>query len=235
LVPQSVQLLAIESNMNIVAIDFSLNSPGIVVRTHENELKFLSYMKAGGTKSEIRMQEELTLQNDIDFKIQPGFETSKEFSERELTKLNRYITMAEDMIEMIISAGVATDSHTIFAFEGVSYGSGGGGTNNLIDLAAAAAIFKYSLLIRFQHPDNNILTVASTSIKKHAGGGRLKKRELWDVFVQNTLEDDSLSGSGVWKFAVALEVGAKVPKPFDDLVDAYFLSLYIQSLALSPS
>lgn len=192
-------------------------------------------MKAGGTKTEIRMQEELAQQKDIDFKIQPGFETSKEFSERELTKLNRYITMAKDMILMIIEAGVETDSHTIFAFEGVSYGSGGGGTNNLIDLAAAAAIFKYSLLTTFTHSDNNILTVAPTTIKKHAGGGKLKKRELWDVFVQNQLGDGGLEKSSVWRFAVKLEVGLKVPKPFDDLVDAYFLSLYIQSLAKSPS
>lgn len=215
--------------MNIVSIDFSLNSPGIVILSND-KLHFVSYIKAGmGTKAETKMQEELAICKDITLKVQPKFETSKDFSEKEISKLKRFITMAKDMIQ-IIESQVSVNEPTIFGFEGVSYGSGGGGTNNLIDLAAAAAIFKFCLLQKFKHPETNIVTVAPTTIKKHAGNGKLKKRELWDIFCENQLSDASLSTNDVWTFANNLEVGAKVPKPFDDLVDAYFLASYLSTL-----
>lgn len=218
--------------MHIVAIDFSLNSPGIVIITPKKEIKFISYIKEGiGTKAETKMQEELALSKDITLKLQPAFKTSKEFSDKEILKIKRFVTMTEDMIAMI-KKHVKSEDHVIFAFEGVSYGSGGGGTNNLIDLAAAAAIFKYRLTRDFINVNNNILTVAPTTIKKHAGNGKLKKRELWDIFCENQLGDSSLLKNDVWAFAKKLEVGAKVPKPFDDLVDAYFLASYLQSILL---
>ena len=63
---------------------------------------------------------------------------------------------------------------------------------------------------------------APSTIKKHAGGGRLKKRELFDVFVENRLQDEILEKTDVWKFCRDLQLGQKVPKPIDDLIDAYF-------------
>lgn len=215
--------------MQIVAIDFSLNSPGIVIRK-KDKLDFISYIKAGiGTKAETKMQEELAMLDDIILEFQPIFTTSKDFSDKEISKLQRFITMANDMI-LLIEQHVSVKDPIIFGFEGVSYGSGGGGTNNLIDLAAAAAIFKYCLLQKFKNPKTNIVTVAPTTIKKHAGSGRLKKRELWDVFINNNLNDPLLNQNSVWDFARNLEIGAKVPKPFDDLIDAYFLASYLGAL-----
>ena len=215
--------------MQIVAIDFSLNSPGIVIRK-KDKLNFISYIKAAiGTKAETKMQEELAMLDDIILEFQPIFTTSKDFSDKEISKLQRFITMANDMI-LLIEQHVSVKDPIIFGFEGVSYGSGGGGTNNLIDLAAAAAIFKYCLLQKFKNPKTNIVTVAPTTIKKHAGSGRLKKRELWDVFVNNNLNDPLLNQNSVWDFARNLEIGAKVPKPFDDLIDAYFLASYLGAL-----
>jgi len=215
--------------MQIVAIDFSLNSPGIVIRK-KDKLNFISYIKAGiGTKAETKMQEELAMLGDIILEFQPIFTTSKDFSDKEISKLQRFITMANDMI-LLIEQHVSVKDPIIFGFEGVSYGSGGGGTNNLIDLAAAAAIFKYCLLQKFKNPKTNIVTVAPTTIKKHAGSGRLKKRELWDVFVNNNLNDPLLNQNSVWDFARNLEISAKVPKPFDDLIDAYFLASYLGAL-----
>jgi hypothetical protein len=175
------------------------------------------------------MNEELAMLDDIILEFQPIFTTSKDFSDKEISKLQRFITMANDMI-LLIEQHVSVKDPIIFGFEGVSYGSGGGGTNNLIDLAAAAAIFKYCLLQKFKNPKTNIVTVAPTTIKKHAGSGRLKKRELWDVFVNNNLNDPLLNQNSVWDFARNREIGAKVPKPFDDLIDAYFLASYLGAL-----
>jgi hypothetical protein len=221
-----------ESNMQIIAVDFSLNSPGIFLKSEEGS-KFISYLKTGGTKAEIRIQEELATCKDITLQYQPGFETSKEFSEKEMSKLTRYMTSSDEIISIIRDSELIEPfKPTIVAFEGVSYGSGGGGTNNLIDLAAGAAIFKLNLYRAFSPLAKpfNIVTVAPTSIKKFAGGGRMNKKDLWDAFTANSLGDKTLESSEVWKFAKGLEVGTKVPKPFDDLVDAYFLAQYISSL-----
>jgi hypothetical protein len=218
--------------MQIIAVDFSLNSPGIVVLT-KDKMHFVSYLKPGGTKAEVKIQEELSQCKDISFQYQPNFETSKEFSEKEMSKLNRYIVSARDIISTINQLDIIDPLKPIIvAFEGVSYGSGGGGTNNLIDLAAGAAIFKYELYREYSNPKStfNIVTVAPTSIKKFAGGGRMNKKDLWEAFKTNNLKDEKLKSSNVWKFATSLDVGTKIPKPFDDLVDAYFLAQYISAL-----
>lgn len=229
---QLAPLLAAEFNMQTIAVDFSLNSPGIVVSTQAS-LHFISYLKAGGTKAEVKMQEELSSCSDISFQYQPSFETSKEFSQKEMSKLSRFVTTATDIITIINNLEIIElNSPITVAFEGVSYGSGGGGTNNLIDLAAGAAIFKHELCREYYDSPGmfNIVTVAPTSIKKFAGGGRMNKKDLWEAFTANSLKDEKLNSSRVWEFAKSLEVGAKIPKPFDDLVDAYFLSQYISSL-----
>lgn len=211
--------------MNYIGIDFSLNSPGIVVLN--NELNFISFLKAGsGTKADQALQSLISTFDDVTLVSQPAYESSKEFSSQELHKLNRFINMADTMIVLIkqkIDEGPCT-----FAFEGVSYGSNGG-TNNLIDMAAAAAIFKYKILSSFDNI-SNILTVAPSTIKKHAGKGNMNKRVLWDVFTENRLEDPNLEVSQLHKHVKGLEIGKSVPKPLDDLVDAYFLALYISTL-----
>ncbi len=225
--------------MQIIAVDFSLNSPGIVVLTQRG-LKFISYLKPGmGTKAETKMQEELAMLKDITLKFQPIFETSKDFSEKEISKLYRFITMSNDIISLIDDLDLIDPKLPItIAFEGVSYGSSGGGTNNLIDLAAGAAIFKFHLFTKYNTKERdlkfNIVTVAPTSIKKFAGGGRMNKLELWNSFIENNLKDQVLAKSDVWGLASKLEIGKKVPKPFDDLVDAYYLAMYIKDLNLLP-
>jgi hypothetical protein len=97
------------------------------------------------------------------------------------------------------------------------------------DMAAAAAIFKYKILSSFDNI-SNILTVAPSTIKKHAGKGNMNKRVLWDVFTENRLNDEDLGKSEFHEYVKGLEIGKSVPKPLDDLVDAYFLAKYISTL-----
>jgi hypothetical protein len=58
----------------------------------------------------------------------------------------------------------------------------------------------------------------------------MNKRVLWDVFTENRLEDPNLEASQLHKHVKGLEIGKSVPKPLDDLVDAYFLAVYISTL-----
>ena len=53
---------------------------------------------------------------------------------------------------------------------------------------------------------------------------------LWKVFLENVTEDKKLEGSSFFSYCKT-EVGetSKIPKPFDDLVDAFFLNSLLQT------
>lgn len=211
--------------MNFLAVDFSLNSPGICIYNDKSKkYHFISYMKPGtGTKAEQKLQEELSLLSDVTLINQPDFSNTESFSSAELLKVKRYDKMADDIINLVLQNSFDGDGFTI-AFEGTSYGSNGG-TNNMIDMAAGAAILKLKLL-KTLNPDD-IKTVAPTTIKKFAGKGNMNKLQLFDCFQRNVNEDPILAKSPLWKIVKDLEVGKKIPKPLDDLVDAYFLVAFV--------
>ena len=213
--------------MNFLAVDFSLNSPGICIYNDKSKkYHFVSYMKPGtGTKAEQKLQEEISLLSDVTLVNQPDFTNTETFSSAELLKVKRYDKMADDIINLVLQNSFEGDGFTI-AFEGTSYGSNGG-TNNMIDMAVGAAILKLKLLKTLNPED--IKTVAPTTIKKFAGKGNMNKLQLFDCFQRNVNEDPILAKSPLWKIVKDLEVGKKIPKPLDDLVDAYFLVAYVSN------
>ena len=213
--------------MNFLAVDFSLNSPGICLYNDKSKkYHFVSYIKPdSGTKAELKLQEEISLLNDVTLVNQPDFTNQETFSSAELLKVKRYDRMADDIINLVLQNSFAGDSFTI-AFEGTSYGSKMG-TNNVIDMAAGAAILKLKLLKTLNPED--IMTVAPTTIKKFAGKGNMNKLQLFDAFQKNVNEDPILAKSPLWKLVKDLEVGKKIPKPLDDLVDAYFLVAHLSN------
>lgn len=211
--------------MNFLAVDFSLNSPGICIfNDKRKDYHFISYIKPKtGTKAEQKLQEELSLLKDVTLVSQPNFTNNESFSSAELLKIKRYDKMADDIINLVLQNSFDGDGFTI-AFEGTSYGSKMG-TNNMIDMAAGAAILKLKLLKTLSPED--ILTVAPTTIKKFAGKGNMNKLQLFEAYQKNVNEDQILAKSPLWKIVKDLEIGKKIPKPLDDLVDAYFLVAYV--------
>lgn len=213
--------------MNFLAVDFSLNSPGICLYNDKSKkYHFVSYIKPNtGTKAELKLQEELALLDDVTLVDQPDFTNNETFSSAELLKVKRYDRMADDIINLVLQNSFKGDSFTI-AFEGTSYGSKMG-TNNVIDMAAGAAILKLKLLKTLSPED--ILTVPPTTIKKYAGKGNMNKFQLFEAFQRNVNEDPILAKSPLYNVVKNLEVGKKIPKPLDDLVDAYFLVAFISN------
>lgn len=213
--------------MNFVSIDFSLNSPGICLYNDKSKkYHFIAYMKPGtGTKKEQSLQEDMSLLKDVTLVYQPDFTKESEFSSGELAKVKRYDRMADDIINLILQNSFEGDGFTI-AFEGTSYGSKMG-TNNMIDMAAGAAILKLKLLKTLKPED--IMTVAPTTIKKFAGKGNMNKQQLFESFIENRIEDKSLETSELFKWIGENEFGKKIPKPIDDLVDAFFLTSMVAS------
>jgi len=214
--------------MNYVSVDFSLNSPGICVYNDKSKrYHFISYIKPNtGTKAEQKLQEELGLLQDVTLVDQPDFSKEAEaFSSAELTKVKRYDRMADDIINLILQEAFVGDGF-IIGFEGTSYGSKMG-TNNMIDMAAGAAILKLKMLKTLK--PENLVTVAPTTIKKYAGKGNMNKLQLFEAFQKNSTEDLILAKSPLWNVVSGLEIGKKIPKPLDDLIDAYFLVAYMSN------
>lgn len=214
--------------MIYVTIDFSLNSPGICIYTEDNKYNFIGYLKPKtGTKKEQRMQEELNMLDGVQMSYQPDWTNNEAYSKSEMIKVQRHMKTADDIINFIIGVTNSKEQYVI-AFEGSSYGSSAG-TNNIIDMAAGAAILKMELMSRLEVLD--ILTVAPSTIKKHAGKGNMKKDQLWLKFLENVLNDSSLENSELHKYCKD-NIGevTRVPKPLDDLVDAYFLNHLARTL-----
>jgi hypothetical protein len=213
--------------MNFVAVDFSLNSPGICIFNDKSKkYHFISYIKPNtGTKMEQKFQEELALLKDVTLIHQPDFTREEGYSDGELTKIKRYDRMADEIINLIMQNSFPGDGFTI-AFEGTSYGSKMG-TNNMIDMAAGAAILKLKMLKALKPED--LLTIAPTSIKKFAGKGNMNKLQLFSAFQANTIQDQILASSDFFKLVSALNCEKKIPKPLDDLVDAFFLAALCSS------
>ena len=215
--------------MNLVTVDFSLNSPGICIwQSSTNRYHFISYLKPGtGTKAEQRRQEEIDTFSDVSLIDQPDWKASLgDYSKNEFAKIIRYKTTADHLIRLITGITQTKEDYYI-AFEGSSYGSKMG-TNNIIDMAAGAAILKEQMISKLDV--RKLLTVAPTTIKKHAGKGNMNKAALWTAFLNNVCESPELAKSPLYKYCVS-EIGEvkKVPKPFDDLVDAWFLNHYLRS------
>tara|TARA_Y100000287_G_scaffold176456_1_gene167170 strand:- start:559 stop:1257 length:699 start_codon:yes stop_codon:yes gene_type:complete len=218
-----------DSNLNLVTVDFSLNSPGICIwQSSTNRYHFISYLKPGtGTKAEQRRQEEIDTFSDVSLIDQPDWKASLgDYSKNEFAKIIRYKTTADHLIRLITGITQTKEDYYI-AFEGSSYGSKMG-TNNIIDMAAGAAILKEQMISKLDV--RKLLTVAPTTIKKHAGKGNMNKAALWTAFLNNVCESPELAKSPLYKYCVS-EIGEvkKVPKPFDDLVDAWFLNHYLLS------
>jgi hypothetical protein len=215
--------------MNFVTIDFSLNSPGVCV-FDGSSYTFISYLKAkSGSKKEQAIQQEFSKLKGAKLIEQPDFSGQTEYSSVEFAKIRRYIKTADDILDMVAEVIDPMDE-CIFAFEGTSFGSKMG-TNNIIDMAAGAAILKLKILEAFNV--KTIETVAPSSIKKHAGKGNMNKIQLWEKFIDNTIEDKYILESETHSFC-ADQIGRevkKIPKPFDDLVDAYFLNHYLRSIS----
>lgn len=214
--------------MNYVSVDFSLNSPGICIfNTESNTHHYISYVKPGlGTKKEQKLQEDISLLSDVTLLYQPDWKTTfGDYSKNELAKVRRYMATADQIINIILGI-TKTKNDYIIAFEGTSYGSKMG-TNNIIDMAAGAAILKEQMISQLHVKD--ILTVAPTTIKKFAGKGNMNKLQLFEAYQQNVNDDPILAQSPLHSMVKDLEIGKKIPKPLDDLVDAYFLVTYVSN------
>lgn len=205
--------------MNLVSIDFSINSPGICLYK-DGKPHFISFLKPKtGTKKEQKLQEDMAMLDDVTL----IYQEEPDIKKQELTRVLRHRYISKGVCDIIEEHTDPTQPYA-FYFEGSSYGTSRFGTNSLIDLASASSILKSDMIDRFDVAEMEVY--APTTIKKFAGKGNMSKLDMWEAFL--CLE--TLNQSELFKFCQQFKGDKKIMKPIDDLVDAYFLLEYVSSL-----
>ncbi len=208
-----------------IGIDYSINSPGVMVHNEEIGYQWYGYYKKGKcTKKEEKYLEELNSFDNIHINQQQPFDISKDYSKGEFDKLQRGIIQSEWLWDNVIYDYIVTYKDVSVAFEGFSYGSS---TNNIIDIIISTTLLKK----RFFSEGISINTYAPTTIKKFAGKGNMGKLEVFNRFKSNVLGDELLESDNFYKWVLEnIEVEKRVPNVIDDLIDSYFVMSYLKSL-----
>ena len=211
-----------------VGIDFSINSPGICI-IHDETCHWISNSIGPKTKADQAYVEKIKACSDVSYIQFGGDSTSQEsidsYSDNEYRKIIRYISRANQIMEIIFTTieSLKYKGPIHFGFEGFSYGSN---TNNIIDIAIATGFLKERLIdyCAYNSIDMTLDVMAPGTIKKHAGSGRYNKKEMYEVFAENRHADNKLGESDFWNLAQSIKGLKKLPKPTDDLIDAYFVA-----------
>jgi hypothetical protein len=206
-------------------IDFSLNSPGTCTQDHKGKYTFITFFNYGNRiwdEEGRKIPKSFSVHKELmDNKTILGFPyyrqvKDKDFLLREREKLTDGQNIA-DLISNILITLYGTDEHKI-ALEGFSYGSKG---NSFID------IVQYNTFLRNEIVNawgvENISIYQPSHVKKLAGKGNANKHYMVKAFQDDVFNDKDLRKTKLWKWTQGKDFTEKIPKPIDDLVDAYFI------------
>ena len=206
-------------------IDFSLNSPGTCTQDHKGKYTFITFFNYGNRiwdEEGRKIPKSFSVHKELmDDKTILGFPyyrqvKDKDFLLREREKLTDGQNIA-DLISNILITLYGTENHKI-ALEGFSYGSKG---NSFID------IVQYNTFLRNEIVNSwgveNISIYQPSHVKKLAGKGNANKHYMVKAFQDDVFNDKDLRKTDLWKWTQGKDFTEKIPKPIDDLVDAYFI------------
>ncbi len=211
--------------MIYTGIDFSLNSPGVCVQNHQGEYKFITFFNYGNRiwdEEGRKIPKAFSVHKELmDSKTIIGFPyyrhvASKDFLLREREKMTDGQSIA-DLIGDILITLFGTDSHKV-SLEGFSYGSKG---NSFIDIVQYNTFLRNRLVNAWGV--NKISIYQPSHIKKLAGKGNANKHYMAKAFQDDVLNDKNLRKTELWKWTQGKDFSEKIPKPLDDLIDAYFI------------
>jgi len=210
-----------------IGIDYSINSPAICVLKN-NTYEWVTYGVINKTKKDKLLQTDLSKLPDINLKIQENKLELEDYEDSDLLKMVKYELQSDVLFKMLLYTLGPNVNKVLIGIEGYSYGSRFTKTDSIIELATATTLFKRNILKQL-YTENDVYKIyAPGTIKKTAGKGNYKKRELFDVFIENRLEDEILTKSHFYNYCKTLKVGKKVPSPIDDMIDAYFVLKTLQ-------
>jgi hypothetical protein len=208
-----------------IGVDFSLNSPGVCILENDKAQwisvhrtkNFIPRLlkKEGSPFSIFGMEKDFSI-NVIEKESYEG-----EYHEKERDKIVAGVAFANLVFEKIRDH---IDENTYIGIEGLSFGSSG---NSLIDISMTTALLR-ERIIGIIDP-NRFFVIAPTTVKKFAFKGNAKKDQLYLSLIEKG--DKRLS-----TFTKKLELnqdkwikkGGKVEDPCSDIIDATWISLYIE-------
>lgn len=211
--------------MIYTGIDFSLNSPGTCTQDHKGNYTFITFFNYGNRiwdEEGRKIPKAFSIHKELmDNKTILGFPyyrqvKDKDFLLREREKLIDGQNISQLISNLLITL-YGTENHKI-ALEGFSYGSKG---NSFID------IVQYNTFLRNEIVNawgvESISIYQPSHVKKSAGKGNANKHYMVKAFQDDVFNDKDLRKTKLWKWTQGKDFSEKIPKPIDDLVDAYFI------------
>jgi hypothetical protein len=214
--------------MNLVGIDFSLNSPAFCC-FKDNKYTWGSISRSDRTFESLLKNKKkpyfiLDSNDSFVIKILEKQEFTTEYSAREREKMGYYLEIAELLWSSVLEIMGNETFHV--AMEGLSFSSNG---NSLVDISMATALLRERIIGKVG--SENFYVFSPTTIKKFAVKGNAKKDELYHSLC-NFKEDET----NLDVFSKMLEenktewiTGSKaINKPIDDVVDSTWVNLYLK-------
>ena len=215
--------------MNLVGIDFSINSPSFCC------LKDNNYVWGSLTRSD-RTEDSLKKNSKKPFFVLGDMENLRyiflnkkelpsEYSERERIKIEYFLEIVDNLWEAIVNE--MGDEPFRVAMEGLSFSSNG---NSLVDIAMATALLRERIINKIGV--ENFHVFSPTSIKKFAVKGNAKKDELYYALIDlkeegtNMNELTQVLAENQEEWITPKKV---VNKPVDDIVDATWILLFLKN------
>jgi len=222
--------------MNIIGIDPSLTSTAMII----NDKIFLYTPLYCSTNKKGDLTKWYDMCNPYITYRFTDYILDNNYSKSEIEKLISYDIIAEKIIEDIDSNLDETFDGNIVGIEGYSYSSSVG---PLIDLVTFSTILRKKI---YDKVTSNIYIYAPTSLKKLSAeltypldkkgtarnfndisGGKFKKCDMMESIKDNETFNDRWSNF-IKNNYETLKANKNVPKPVDDINDAYLLSKVVK-------
>lgn len=218
-----------------ITCDFSLNSPAILIE-NDGILQWITltrYDNSKTTKEKIVNSKKspykyiMELSNmDVKF-LERTVLDKKNYSQIERIKFKEYKEII-DIIKDSINNNIKeiADSDIYIGIEGLSFSSNG---NYIIDITSATSLLKkYFIEDLLLNNLNNFFVFSPQSIKKFAGKGSYKKKEMYlSLIERNLINDEFINILRDNQYDWITNAGAVKP-PISDLIDAAWIYLLLK-------
>jgi hypothetical protein len=214
--------------MNLIGIDFSLNSPAFCCYKDGKYIWGSLTRSDRSPESHLKSQKKpfaiLDTESDFNLYFVEKKDLPDDYTGRERIKIVYFMEIVDQLWSSI--SDIMGESEFYVAMEGLSFSSNG---NALIDISMATALLRKKIIDRVGADKFHVFS--PTSIKKFALKGNAKKDELYEALINFKESETNLEN-----FSNILEANktewitpAKaVNKPIDDIVDATWITLYLK-------
>ena len=221
--------------MNYISIDPSLISTAVVVNG-----KLFNFCRKSDSHNKSGLSKWFKLAENYITLIPIDLNTADNYSDLEIAKINSYDIITDNIIKLIFQH-IDESKPTRIAIEGYSYSSNAGA---IIDLVCFSSLLRVKL---YNYVSQDIKILAPTSLKLESckltypgvdigikkakieyrnyeglAGGKFTKKEMYLAITENG-DINSEYANQLRNIQEDVFMGKKIPKPFEDVNDAYLI------------